>query len=698
MLLLYLISTKNRTVEAISSQQMALPSNRMPHKGEPQKWYLYQLTRYQQHLASMYGKHPGMERGKPSIAAIPCIELGDEYHSIYKEIDTTRYIVPISLLQSSLLNSSNFTYSSSIVPLLRCVGVVHAIRIMAALLSERRILFVSSSPTRLATCSSAALAMLSCGLFNWQHLYIPVLPPHLWQYLAAPYPYLIGVLSSAVAKLDYTDGLGEVLLIHLDTNQLETRGIEQNQVLNRLPDLFRAVTVNALNVVNPDNIQNQVQGNSNNNTATSASEQLAQDLFEILKVDKRILHGITTSTNYAVTVVGETAAKATMAVKNTFMKFRDKGKQFLSQRSNTNDSFGTGSNDGDDDGGGGATVASTTTSISEVTATPENSMASDYIYTEGCHNEVSEEEARIAFTSFFLCLIGDMRWYLSTPPTPPGQHPPLPVLDRNKFLQHKRNMGEGEGTTIYPLLTSFCQTQMLEEFAKARIEEIRTNHVIQSDSPLFLQCASYHRQHHIDFGILNVKRIVRQIVENNPSNGSRIAGMLQTNARRIAMTLTSTKGYDGQGDTNQVIADLVDSCHECTSILFDVMSVIWFRLRDCKGMNWKHGLQALQILRNLLYHGPLAAITEAVDGLDKIRALKYYENMRPVSVLQIRSLASVVYNLLVDRAKLFYVRRACIERRRQLKFPQTEPKVITNKQTITIRKRIQRYLEEAVYH
>ena len=126
------------------------------------------------------------------------------------------------------------------------------------------------------------------------------------------------------------------------------------------------------------------------------------------------------------------------------------------------------------------------------------------------------------------------------------------------------------------------------------------------------------------------------------------------------------------------------------------MSVIWFRLRDCKGMNWKHGLQALQILRNLLYHGPLAAITEAVDGLDKIRALKYYENMRPVSVLQIRSLASVVYNLLVDRAKLFYVRRACIERRRQLKFPQTEPKVKKQK-TITIRKRIQRYLEEAVH-
>jgi hypothetical protein len=35
----------------------------------------------------------------------------------------------------------------------------------------------------------------------------------------------------------------------------------------------------------------------------------------------------------------------------------------------------------------------------------------------------------------------------------------------------------------------------------------------------------------------------------------------------------------------------------------------------------------------------------------------------------------VVYNLLIDRAKLFHVRRSCIERRRQLKYTNMEPKV-----------------------
>ena len=130
------------------------------------------------------------------------------------------------------------------------------------------------------------------------------------------------------------------------------------------------------------------------------------------------------------------------------------------------------------------------------------------------------------------------------------------------------------------------------------------------------------------------------------------------------MTLTSNKAYEG--DYEQAIAKLVEESRESTSILFDVMSVIWLRLRDCKGMQWKHGHQALQLLRNLLYHGPLAAISEATDGLSKIRALKFYDNMRAQHAQEIRLSAILVYDLLVDRAKLFYIRRVCANRRRIL--------------------------------
>lgn len=130
------------------------------------------------------------------------------------------------------------------------------------------------------------------------------------------------------------------------------------------------------------------------------------------------------------------------------------------------------------------------------------------------------------------------------------------------------------------------------------------------------------------------------------------------------MALTSNKQFDG--DYAKSVALLVEDCRESSFVLFDVMSVIWLRIQDSKGMQWKHGYHALLILRNLLYHGPLAVIAEATDGLEKIRVMKYYENMRSNVVQQIRNVATELYDLLVDRSRLFHIRRVCAKRRWEL--------------------------------
>ena len=295
---------------------------------------------------------------------------------------------------------------------------------------------------------------------------------------------------------------------------------------------------------------------------------------------------------------------------------------------------------------------------SDIPDTDQNTMTPDVVYIQGCRNEIAEEEARIAFSSFFLSMFGNMRWYLSASP---GK---LPHLDRNRFLQQKRAMGEGESTPMWPLLQNFCHTQMLEQFAKARVDEVRLRSPVTSDSPLFTQCANYHRLNNIDFSVMNVRRVARQVAETNPSRL-----ITQTSVRRMAMMLTSNKTFDG--DYNKAVAQLVEQSRECTSALFDIMSVVWVRVRDSKGVHWKHGLQALQVLRNLLYHGPMAAVAEATDGLDKIRAMKFYnENMRSQICTQIRQAAHQVYNLLVDRTKLFHIRRICANKRRLLIQPE----------------------------
>lgn len=637
-------------MEAITSQQAALEPALQPRK-DPQQWFLSSLAKYHEHLIQVYNDRPPQQRdGKPLIAGLEGLEVGTHPTMPVglKKVDVNRFIIPTCLLyRKAQADPSATEGTNSLLPLLRCVGIAHALRILSALLSERRIVLVSDSPTRLATCSHAALAMISQGLLHWQHLYIPVLPCHLFQYLAAPYPYLIGILASMVPKLDRTDGLGECLIVNLDTNSMETRGMDTNTISQRIPDLFYNPSMMSggpgtgpIAVVDPIALMQQ-QG-----AAGSPTEFLAQDLGDILKTDKRILYG-----ESALDKMGETAAKATKAVKNTFLKMKNKGKQYLQQRSGSMNESSTGAGEGPSDEGG---------------AGESKSLAADYIYTEGCHNEICEEEARVAFATFFLCLFGDMRWYLSTPKS--GQ---VPVLDRNRFLQQKRSTGDGEGTAIWPLLQNFCQTQMLEEFAKARIEEVRTREPITADAPLFARCAHYHRQHNIDFGLISVRRISRQLSESSPA---RLTGMLQTNARKNAMTLTSNKTFEG--DYGQAVAQLIEQCRESTAVLFDVMSVIWLRIRDSRGMQWKHGYHALQLVRNLILHGPLAAVTEATDGLEKIRAMKYYENMRKPAADQVRSAAMDVYNLLVDRSRLFSVRRFCAARRREIKEPKPRVSII----------------------
>eukprot|EP00934_Nitzschia_sp_Nitz4_P006130 Nitzschia sp. Nitz4//scaffold1_size375055//330463//333808//NITZ4_000334-RA/size375055-augustus-gene-0.735-mRNA-1//-1//CDS//3329541219//6120//frame0 len=616
-----------RTLDAVASQKVAMELSLQPHGDQPDHWFLHALFDQHRHLCATFASLPRQNK-KPMVLTVSTIEVGPKPIPAIELVDNSRFLVPTSLLGPISSNPAESMVSSPILPLLRVLGVQNTLRLLSGMVSESRILLTSVSPTRLAQCARATLSILSQGLLNWQHLFIPVLPPHLFQYLAAPVPYLIGMLTSMMPRLEQArpEGLGEMIIIHLDTAQMETRGIHPSDVARKIPDLFRA----------------SVQEPGAPPSPVSSAEYLAQDLVDLLKVDKRSIYGESTLSN-----VSETAAKASKAVKTGFLKLKEKGRKFLQSRS--------GSSLGEEEEFDNAAAAPTETSGD---ARDQDTFLPDFIYTQGVLNEATEEEARIAFASFFLSLFGNMRWYLSVTP---GQ---VPHLDRQRFLQQKRSMGDGENTAIWPLLENFCQTQMLEEFAKSRVEEIRTSQPVTSDSPLFTQCTNYHLMHNIDFSLESVRRVARQVAQNSPSRD-----ILQTKARRTAMLLTSNKTYEG--DYNRAVATLVEQCRECNSVLCDVMSVVWVRLRDCKGLHWKHGFQALQILRNLLYHGPLAAIAEATDGLDKIRVMKFYnDNMRSQICTQIRQVASQVYNLLVDRTKLFAIRRLCINKRRTMRLNQ----------------------------
>ncbi|XKL60307.1 hypothetical protein PGB90_001323 [Kerria lacca] len=91
--------------------------------------------------------------------------------------------------------------------------------IFASMLYERRIIFTSKKLSRLSACVQSANALLYP--MSWQHIFIPVLPQSLIDYLLAPMPYLIGLPHSLIKNIKRND-LGDVVILDADNNAVET--------------------------------------------------------------------------------------------------------------------------------------------------------------------------------------------------------------------------------------------------------------------------------------------------------------------------------------------------------------------------------------------------------------------------------------------------------------------------------------------
>ncbi|XP_054854197.1 DENN domain-containing protein 1A isoform X1 [Eublepharis macularius] len=99
------------------------------------------------------------------------------------------------------------------------VDVNNMLHLYASMLCERRILICCSKLSTLTACIHGSAAMLY-PMF-WQHVYIPVLPPHLLDYCCAPMPYLIGIHLSLMEKVRNM-AVEDVVILNVDTNTLET--------------------------------------------------------------------------------------------------------------------------------------------------------------------------------------------------------------------------------------------------------------------------------------------------------------------------------------------------------------------------------------------------------------------------------------------------------------------------------------------
>ncbi|XP_076880427.1 DENN domain-containing protein 1B isoform X2 [Brachyhypopomus gauderio] len=99
------------------------------------------------------------------------------------------------------------------------VDVTNMLQLYASLLHERRVIITSSKLSTLTACVHGAATMLYP--MYWQHIYIPVLPPHLLDYCCAPMPYLVGVHLSLLERVR-SKSLEDVVILNVDTNTIES--------------------------------------------------------------------------------------------------------------------------------------------------------------------------------------------------------------------------------------------------------------------------------------------------------------------------------------------------------------------------------------------------------------------------------------------------------------------------------------------
>ena len=118
------------------------------------------------------------------------------------------------------------------------MSTANILSLFLSLLLERRCIFISSDITVLSSVTHACMAMIYP--FTWQHVFIPVLPKSLLDYVCSPVPFIVGVLASHRGIVD-TMPMEEVVFIDLDKDKViggdDSKQLPSNSIAKKLDSI-----------------------------------------------------------------------------------------------------------------------------------------------------------------------------------------------------------------------------------------------------------------------------------------------------------------------------------------------------------------------------------------------------------------------------------------------------------------------------
>lgn len=162
--------------------------------------FLLQLYQVQEERKRVNPVLPiNMERFIDSFCAKTPLPVGSpECCWQYGLYDTTRYYQSPKAGPPVRLPLANFSYQ----PLFACLSISNVLTLWACLLQETRVVFTSKHYALLCPVAEALTSLMFP--FQWQGLYLPVLPETMLEVLDAPVPYLCGVHARCLLGDDAT--------------------------------------------------------------------------------------------------------------------------------------------------------------------------------------------------------------------------------------------------------------------------------------------------------------------------------------------------------------------------------------------------------------------------------------------------------------------------------------------------------------
>lgn len=536
---------------------------------------------------------------------------------------------------------------ATILPLLEALGVEKFLLILSAVLCERRIILIADETSTLFTAILGLGAMLHP--FQWQHIFIPLLPSKLMSYTASKIPYIMGVRRYMYQQL-LREQLDDVILVDIDKGEYRVVGGvcirdfvgESGNALKQATESLDRVRQRASDMASMF-LRNT--GATSASGAVSDSDSGHRDIVALIMSDLR----------------------AALAAKP-----------------------------------GGSSVSAVATGLFRglpggVKSTMEES--------KGVWTLETEKLLRDTLLQFFAVLFADIEDFLS-----PGQvqrdGTVKALFDRNGFMSRRGSATSGDSRAMLEFLSDFVRSKTFSKFCDDKLAEkkdrdaadstssgwgrgsglpsLSSNNALDEEDDFHAVCSDLRNKQIVN-SVVNVRlsvaartAITASALNIDNSNGS-CKGLVGMDFHPLTVQFTLGQRDDASdvsestiGPAQQAIDRICAESH-CTDAFSKIMSTITLRLDSCKaatcrGAGGQIGVRTLNLLRALLISGPECVLSASIDYIPVIRVLlsqcggggptpQGLEFMSLGPVVDIRVIALAVLSLLLDHKKLSHQRR-----------------------------------------